>query len=674
MIGAAKDISLQGSYVADGESIKDGSSFTVSFSETDKVELADCAAAVNGYVLQSVTLADGTEAAAVVCSTGEDGTAEYEAVDEAGNRKAGLKDGDSVIFNYDRDSRKALRKSAGNETTSFRITKVMEVSRSAMRKSKSAVKTDGVSFQLDYVDESGQEKPVSSMSASGSMRKAMRKASVSSVSLQDVLENGGSYTWENLPKYDAEGNEIQYTAREIGAENIGYTPSYSAAVINGVQGMRISNTKNPEIRKVWLSEAAGPVEVELTVTTSSGKIVQTYELNAQNNWQCPIDVSYFIEEYTAGEAEASVSETPVPEGYRAEYTGDLKNGFTITNIPVVNIPVRKVWNEGANIQPVEIELLANGTETGMTLILDKNNAWKANFTADKYDSDGKEINYTVEELTDGYQTDINGDAENGFTITNSPETITIPVVKLWADGARGESVEVALMNGEEAVQTLTLDENNAWKANFTADKYDSDGNEINYTAAELTAGYKTDISGNMTDGFIITNSPSDEKVTIPVVKLWADGASGESVEVALMNGEETVQTLTLDENNAWKAYFTADKYDSDGNEINYTAAELTAGYKTDISGDMYEGFKVINAKQDTKEQAVDTGDKTDGKTASVSSAKNAEVKAVPAKTVQSSSAKTGDTARLGLYLVLAAAGAAVIAVLIRMARRKKDNT
>ncbi len=178
----------------------------------------------------------------------------------------------------------------------------------------------------------------------------------------------------------------------------------------------------------------------------------------------------------------------------------------------------------------------------------------------------------------------------------------------------------------------------------------------------------------MTDGFIITNSPSDEKVTIPVVKLWADGASGESVEVALMNGEETVQTLTLDENNAWKAYFTADKYDSDGNEINYTAAELTAGYKTDISGDMYEGFKVINAKQDTKEQAVDTGDKTDGKTASVSSAKNAEVKAVPAKTVQSSSAKTGDTARLGLYLVLAAAGAAVIAVLIRMARRKKDNT
>ena len=71
------------------------------------------------------------------------------------------------------------------------------------------MKTDGVSFQLDYVDESGQEKPVSSMSASGSMRKAMRKASVSSVSLQDVLENGGSYTWENRPKYDAEGNEIQ---------------------------------------------------------------------------------------------------------------------------------------------------------------------------------------------------------------------------------------------------------------------------------------------------------------------------------------------------------------------------------------------------------------------------------------------------------------------------------
>lgn len=51
MVGAVKNISLQGSFVADGEDIAEPASFIVSFSEKDQVDLADCAETVDGYVL-----------------------------------------------------------------------------------------------------------------------------------------------------------------------------------------------------------------------------------------------------------------------------------------------------------------------------------------------------------------------------------------------------------------------------------------------------------------------------------------------------------------------------------------------------------------------------------------------------------------------------------------------
>lgn len=64
---------------------------------------------------------------------------------------------------------------------------------------------------------------------------------------------------------------------------------------------------------------------------------------------------------------------------------------------------------------------------------------------------------------------------------------------------------------------------------------------------------------------------NEATVTISGSKSWVGVASGnlpESITVALYNGEDQVgntQTITAD--NSWKYFFTAPKYDANGNAI-----------------------------------------------------------------------------------------------------------
>ena len=98
----------------------------------------------------------------------------------------------------------------------------------------------------------------------------------------------------------------------------------------------------------------------------------------------------------------------------------------------LTIPVEKVWQDENNkdgIRPgsVTVELIKNGTATGETLTLNDENDWKDTFIIKDYDEDAK---YTVQEqpVPDGYKCVVIGDAENGFTITNthSPKPDPVP--------------------------------------------------------------------------------------------------------------------------------------------------------------------------------------------------------------------------------------------------------
>lgn len=85
-----------------------------------------------------------------------------------------------------------------------------------------------------------------------------------------------------------------------------------------------------------------------------------------------------------------------------------------------SVSVTKTWVGEAGTSST-IHLLANGTDTGKTLVLSEANGWKGEFSGlAKYDANDVLIAYTVtEDAVEGYTSEISGDAASGFTVTNT---------------------------------------------------------------------------------------------------------------------------------------------------------------------------------------------------------------------------------------------------------------
>lgn len=117
-------------------------------------------------------------------------------------------------------------------------------------------------------------------------------------------------------------------------------------------------------------------------------------------------------------------------GYRADTASSVDEDgvvlVTLTNTASVQVQVTKAWDDGDDadgIRPgsVTVHLLANGEDTGKTLVLTGEDGWSGAFAdLDRYDSEGNEISYRVsEDVPEGYASTVTGDAASGFTITNS---------------------------------------------------------------------------------------------------------------------------------------------------------------------------------------------------------------------------------------------------------------
>ena len=290
--------------------------------------------------------------------------------------------------------------------------------------------------------------------------------------------------------------------------------------------------------------------------------------------------------------------------------------------PKISIQVTKVWEDsnnqdGTRPASITVSLLANGVKVpGKTLTLNASNSWKGTFTdLPVYENETK-ITYTVEEtgVPSGYSTQTTGSATSGFTITNTytPQTTQVSVEKVWEDsnnqdGKRPVSITVKLLaNGIDVPgKTLTLNSGNSWNGTFSDLPVYEDGTKITYTIEEtgVPADYESEITGNATTGFIITNTYKPETIDIPVTKVWVDSNNQDklrpsSIQVNLYaNGERVVgKTLTLNSGNSWKGTFTDLPKKSNGTDIIYTVQEddVPEGYKVAISGTVTSGFTVTN--------------------------------------------------------------------------------
>ena len=366
-------------------------------------------------------------------------------------------------------------------------------------------------------------------------------------------------------------------------------------------GFTVTNTSTAKVdvpvEKKWVGPAADKAVVRLLAGgTDSGR---SLELSDANGWKASFEGLPKYDAKTGAEIEYAVEEDAVA-GYDSAVTGDALNGFTVTNTSTatVNVPVEKKW-VGPAAGEVTVSL-KRGDEVVGTMKLNAEGGWKGAFSGlPKYDASGSEIEYAVEEdAVAGYDSAVSGDAQSGFTVTNtSTATVVVPVSKKWVGPAADKATVRLLAGGTDSSRSLELSDANGWRGAFEGlAKYDASGSEIEYTVKEdEVAGYSSAITGDAHDGFTVTNT-STATVDVPVSKKWVGPAADKAVVRLLAGGADSGRSVELTEANGWKASFEGlPKYDASGSEIEYTLAEEPVeGYDSAVSGDAEHGFTVTN--------------------------------------------------------------------------------
>ncbi|RKW04209.1 MAG: Cna B-type domain-containing protein, partial [Streptococcus sp.] len=186
--------------------------------------------------------------------------------------------------------------------------------------------------------------------------------------------------------------------------------------------------------------------------------------------------------------------------------------------------------------------------------------WATEFAnLNKYEK-GQEVVYSLEEdAVPHYQSQVTGNAADGFVVTNTykPETIKISGQKKWEDaenqdGKRPNAVRVKILKGQDIVDVQEVTAANGWKYESNPLPKYAAGQEIAYTVAEeAVSGYTSKV-----DGYNITNSYTPETVKISGQKVWddaenQDGKRPASVKVKILNGDTVVDEQNVTSANDW---------------------------------------------------------------------------------------------------------------------------
>ena len=326
-----------------------------------------------------------------------------------------------------------------------------------------------------------------------------------------TLDEAGNWTgtFSSLDKYKADGTAIVYTVKEDDITN--YT---STTTGDATTGFTITNTNTEKVNisgtKTWddnnNQDGKRPASITVNLLKNGTKVdSKTVTPDASGDWKYSFDG---LDKYNADGTEITytVSEDAV-DSYTVTVTGtDIKNSYTPE---ITSVTVTKAW-VGPKTNSVTVHLLADGTDTGKTVTLDEAGNWTGTFSnLPKYKS-GTAIVYTVkEDDVANYTNTITGDTTTGFTITNTnTEKVNVPVKKEWV-GPKTNSVTVHLLaDGTDTGKTVTLSDANSWTDSFSGlDKYNADGTEIVYSVKEdEVSGYTSEITGDATTGFTITNT------------------------------------------------------------------------------------------------------------------------------------------------------------------------
>ena len=378
----------------------------------------------------------------------------------------------------------------------------------------------------------------------------------------EVTQANGVYTykWKNqLPGHDVDGNKLIYSVRELqdstelplkeGAEVVvgenNYVVSYDA------DKTHVTNTHTPAGAA---SVTLGAKKVLEGKTLEAGKY--SFELKKEDGT---------VVETATNAADGTVTFSPI--SYDESQVGTHK--YTISEVA--------------------------GSEPGVT-----------------YDTTVQEVEVKVEKVS---ATELKATASKEakdlvFTNKYTPAKTKVSVTKKWddkdnQDGKRPSSITVKLLaDGQETNQTLVLNVANNWAGSFTNLDTDKGGASIKYTVVEEpVTGYTSEITGDATSGFIITNTYTPETVDVTVTKNWndnndQDGKRPSSITVNLLADGTKVDSREIQAaaDGTWTAKFEKLAKYKDGKEIKYTVTEESVvGYKSSI-----DNFTITNSHDPEK--------------------------------------------------------------------------
>ena len=290
-----------------------------------------------------------------------------------------------------------------------------------------------------------------------------------------------------VEKVDSE-KAYEYTVKEVGEEkgkvvigNNKYEVKYSGSMNDG---FTITNEEEPtipptpldppkediKVEKIWQGkdgkEISAPVDkIEVELYRDGKSTGKKLELNKANNWSGEFKDLDVVEKVDSKEAfKYSVKEAGEETGstklngnwYKVNYSGSMKDGFTITNKEepktpptpptpsepdTITIEVKKDWTLYGNkpVDKIMVELYRDGKATGKILELNRDNNWSGEFKnldVKKGANSTHDYHYTVKEVgetgntikLDGRWFDVNylGNMKDGFTIVNKEEKPTEP--------------------------------------------------------------------------------------------------------------------------------------------------------------------------------------------------------------------------------------------------------
>lgn len=344
---------------------------------------------------------------------------------------------------------------------------------------------------------------------------------------------------------------------------------------------------------------------------------KTLTLTAKDGWKGSFE-NLAVNE--AGKAISYTLKAVDIDGYTCK-TAAGTNGLTLAythKTGTVSVKASVKWEDADNqdgVRPesVTMQLFADGTKYGESVTVKADDDWTKIWNSLPAKNAGTDVKYTVEisGVSSDYTVEMSGNAADGYVLTASHTTSVtdIPVSVSWndtddQDGIRPAEVETELYaNGETTGKKLTLTAENSWKGSFEKLPVNAEGKAITYSLKSTSEveGY-TETSEGTNAGLTLTFSHETAVIDVTAVTDWEDANNQDGIRPTYYtvqlyaNGNKSGSAVTLNTSNKFSKTWKGLQKNSAGKAIEYTvkASNLPEGYETAVSGNVAEGFTVIN--------------------------------------------------------------------------------